>query len=123
MHSRPADLNARAENLPRYSGWLSFDPRLQDAHRLANTQRYLEGQGELASRRGDFPRLIEVLLELIERRPDDVRSVTNLAMAYRQDGQLGRSLKFLERAIAKHPDSPELHCVLGRAHWANGNEA
>ena len=37
-----------------------------------------------------------------------------------RDGQVAGALAVLERASAKHPDSADLHCVLGRANAIAG---
>ena len=46
-----------------------------------------------------------------------------LGYALLRDGQVTRSLSLLTQAIAHHPHSPELQCVLGRAHSVAGNSA
>ena len=46
-----------------------------------------------------------------------------LGYALLRDGQVSPSLDVLKQGAARHPDSPELRCVLGRAHAAGGNKA
>lgn len=111
MHDESQRQASIAERLPRYAGWLTFDRRLQEAYRLANTQRYLEGQGELAARRGDYRQLVGILRKLVDRRPDDLRSLVNLATAYRQAGALEEAATTVKRGLQRYPRSPELLCV------------
>ncbi len=46
-----------------------------------------------------------------------------LGYALLRDGQIVDSLSHLKQAVKQHPSSPELRCVLGRAHFAAGNQA
>lgn len=46
-----------------------------------------------------------------------------LGYALLRDGQVSPSLDVLKQGAVRHPDSPELRCVLGRAHAADGNKA
>ncbi len=39
-----------------------------------------------------------------------------------RDGQISQSRSILTQAVKKHPDSPELQCVLGRTYSADGNQ-
>lgn len=100
-----------AERLPQYRGWLVFDERLQASHALANTQRYLTNQMRLAVGKRDFASFIKFATELLERRPDDHQTLSNLATVYRALGRFDDAEATIDRALSLKPNSPALYCV------------
>ncbi len=110
-HEEARQVQAAAERLPQYSGWLSFDPRLQASHALADTQRYLTNELRLAAGAGDYARFALVAERLLERRPVDFMLLHNLASVYRRMGQLDKAGDAIERAIAVNPKNAALHCA------------
>lgn len=100
-----------AERLPQYRGWLVFDKRLQASHALANTQRYLTNQMRVALGERDFASFISIATELLERRPDDHQTLSNLATVYRALGRLNDAEAAIDRALSLKPKSSALYCV------------
>ncbi len=101
----------RSEMLPHYSGWLTFDLRLQHAHALANTQRYLENEIRRASAARDWPAVARLAQALLQRRPDDHAMLANLAGAYRALGRLDDARAAIDRGLTVKPDAAPLYVV------------
>jgi len=102
---------ATAERLPQYSGWLTFDPRLQDSHELAQTQRYLTNQMRLAAGAGDYERFVRIAEALRQRRPGDHGNLRNLATVYRELDRLDKAREAIDASLTLKPDSTASHCV------------
>ena len=100
-----------AERLPQYRGWLVFDERLQASHALANTQRYLTNQMRLAAGERDFASFIKIATELLERRPDDHQTLSNLATVYSALRRFDDAETTIDQALSLKPNSPALYCV------------
>ncbi len=100
-----------AERLPQYSGWLTFDPRLHVAHRIADTQRYLANQMRLAAGARDYESFARIAEGLLQRRPSDFGTLRNLATVYRELRRFDDADAAIERALALKPDSAAAHCV------------
>lgn len=100
-----------AERLPQYSGWLSFDPRLQESNALANTQGYLTNQMRAAAAGEDWATFVHLAELLLRRRPQDFSTLGNLAEAYRKLGRLDEAEALADRAIELKPDGAALYCV------------
>ena len=71
----------------------------------------------------DLPRTIVASRRAIELDGDVQDSKLLLGYALLRDGQVAAALKTLSDAVGQHPDSAELHCVLGRAYDEAGNSA
>ena len=102
---------AVAERLPQYSGWLIFDPRLQESHELAYTQRYLTNQMRLAAGAGDYQRFVRFGEALRTRRPGDHGNLRNLATVYRELDRLDKAREAIDASLALKPDSSASYCV------------
>jgi len=100
-----------AERLPQYSGWLTFDPRVQEAHELADTRRFLTNRMRAAAGAGNFAAMAGAAKRLLERRPDDFSVLGHLATAYREQGQLQLADEAIDRALAIEPGHAALHSV------------
>ncbi len=71
----------------------------------------------------DLPRTIVASRRAIELDGDLQDAKLLLGYALLRDGQVTAALKALSDAVGQHPDSAELHCVLGRAYDEAGNSA
>jgi tetratricopeptide (TPR) repeat protein len=100
---------ARARSLPEYSGWVTFDPRLQEAHALAGSQRHLENEARVALAEGRFAEGAALLQEILARRPDDHDTRGRLAAVYARLGQQREAREAIERAVSASPRSIALH--------------
>jgi len=112
---------ATAERLPQYSGWLTFDPRLQESHELAHTQRYLTNQMRLAAGAGDYERFVRIGEVLRERRPGDHGNLRNLATVYRELDRLDKAREAIDASLTLKPDSTASHCVRAEIEFAARN--
>ncbi len=100
-----------AERLPQYSGWLTFDRRLQEAHELADTQHYLTNQMRVAAGAGDYGSLVRIGLKLLERRPEDYNTLGNVAAACLELGRDKEADAAIRKALKLKPDSARLHLM------------
>ncbi len=100
-----------AERLPQYSGWLTFDPRLKAAHRIADTQHYLSNQMRRAASARDYESFARIAEGLLQRRPNDFSTLRNLATVYRGLRRFDDADAAIERALALKPDSAAAHRV------------
>jgi len=112
---------ATAERLQQYSGWLSFDPRLQESHELANTQRYLTNQMRLAAGAADYERFVRIAETLRQRRPGDHGNLRNLATVYRELGRLDKAREAIDASLTLKPDSSASQCVRAQIAFAAGD--
>ncbi len=97
---------ARSDQLPRYSGWLQFDTRLQRCHELAQTQRYIESQLRLAIGAGDSRRAMDWALQLEQRRPKDPYVIGLLGQLHVLNRRPADAIRFADRLIQVQPQSP-----------------
>ena len=88
-----------------------FDERLAASHALANTQRYLANQLRLAAGARDFEEFVHVSRQLLERRPGDYQTLSNLAGVYSRLGRFEEAEAAIDRAIELKPDGAALYCV------------
>ena len=100
-----------AGRLEQYSGWLVFDPRLQESQELADTQRHLANQMRLAVGSGRYEAAARFAVRLVERRPKDHKTLGNLAAVYRELGRLDEAQQTVNQALALKPDSAGLRCT------------
>jgi len=101
-----AALAARISNqLPPYRGWLSFDPRLAEAHEGAGTQHSLELALNAAIARGDFQAAAVAGEALLERLPRSPQLLSVLSGVLANAGQLPRALELARRAVDLEPDN------------------
>jgi tetratricopeptide (TPR) repeat protein len=110
-----------AAGLPAYSGWLTFDRRLQEAHELADTQSHVLGRIRLATSAGDWAGAIRAAEQLLARRPDDTATRGNLASLYRKVGRLEEARETIMAALAAAPRSTDLLCVRAEVAFAAGD--
>ena len=79
-----AEAAKTSNRLPPYRGWLTFDPRLGEAHQIANTQRYLETSLSVAMSKGDMQAAAQAGERLLERLPNSVQVLSVVAPGARQ---------------------------------------
>jgi tetratricopeptide (TPR) repeat protein len=120
---KPAEARAAmsvAESLPAYSGWLSHDPRLWEAHRAADHPRWLETVMRASRAEGDLPSFLRAAGAYLERRPTDVNILGMVAEVGVSMGQLDMAASALARALRVEPDDPGLHTVGAKLALARG---
>jgi predicted Zn-dependent protease len=115
--------SARAAKLPQFRGWLSFDPRLQEAHRLARTQRYLENQLHIATSSGQFALAAELARELLARRPGDAEVLARLAGCYHKLGRGDLASQSADAAAQAAPASPAVRRMQAEIALTQGRNA
>jgi len=70
----------------------------------------------------DLPRSIIAARQALTLEAGRLDAMLLLGYAMLKDGQIAQSVSHLKRAVAVHPESAELRCVLGRAYAAAGDE-
>lgn len=115
--------SARAAKLPQFRGWLTFDPRLQEAHRRARTQRYLENQLHIATTAGQFALGAELARELLARRPGDAEVMSRLAGCYQQLGRAALAAQAADAAAQAAPRSTAVRRMQAEIALAQGRNA
>jgi Flp pilus assembly protein TadD len=112
----------RAEQIPQYAGWLTFDKRLQTAHALANTQRYLENGMRSAHGEGDSEAVIRIAEELLRRRPEDHTTWGTLATTAIKLRRFDEARTAIDRAIALTGGTAPTLCVSAQIWMLQGNQ-
>ena len=111
---------ARSNALPAYRGWLSFDPRLEDAQWRAGTQRSVENALSVAVQRRDLGAAKELAEELLRRLPESPQALNTAAQALGNAGELGRALSLSRRAVELDPGTLTWRVTLGEVALAAG---
>jgi cytochrome c-type biogenesis protein CcmH/NrfG len=61
------------------------------------------------------------LLEAVNRNPSDFDSLVKLGDLYYDGQQFPNAIQYYERALAIHPENPDVRTDLGTAYWYTGN--
>jgi cytochrome c-type biogenesis protein CcmH/NrfG len=61
------------------------------------------------------------LLEAVNKDPKDFDSLVKLADLYYDGQQFPNAIQYYERALAIHPDNPDVRTDMGTAYWYTGN--
>ncbi len=61
------------------------------------------------------------LLESVNKDPNDFDSLVNLGNLYYDGQQFSSAIQYYERALALHPDNPDVRTDMGTAYWYTGN--
>jgi cytochrome c-type biogenesis protein CcmH/NrfG len=61
------------------------------------------------------------LLEVVNKDPKDFDSLVKLANLYYDGQQFPDAIQYYERALAIHPDNPDVRTDMGTAYWYTGN--
>jgi cytochrome c-type biogenesis protein CcmH/NrfG len=61
------------------------------------------------------------LLEAVNKDPNDYESLVKLGNLFYDGQQFPSAIQYYERALAIHPDNPDLRTDMGTAYWYTGN--
>ena len=61
------------------------------------------------------------LLEVVNKDPNDFDSLVKLGNLYYDGQQFPNAIQYYERALAIHPDNPDVRTDMGTAYWYTGN--
>lgn len=61
------------------------------------------------------------LLETVKQNPNDFDSLVKLGNLYYDAQQFPDAIQYYERALAIHPDNPDIRTDMGTAYWYMGN--
>lgn len=101
----------RGYRLPRYRGWLSFDPLVREAGERAKVHSWHENQFSFAASRGDTATALRHADELTRLLPGDPESWRRAASAAYSANDRSGSLERLARGLAVGPDDLPLLCT------------
>lgn len=60
-------------------------------------------------------------LEAVNQNPNDYNSLVKLGNVYYDGKQYPSAIAYYERALAIHPENPDVRTDMGTAYWYNGN--
>jgi cytochrome c-type biogenesis protein CcmH/NrfG len=61
------------------------------------------------------------LLEAVNRNPNDYESLVKLGNVFYDGQQFPNAIQYYERALALHPENPDVRTDMGTAYWYTGN--
>lgn len=61
------------------------------------------------------------LLDVVNKDPNDYDSLVKLGNLYYDGQQFPNAIQYYERALAIHPDNPDVRTDMGTAYWYTGN--
>jgi cytochrome c-type biogenesis protein CcmH/NrfG len=61
------------------------------------------------------------LLEAVNKDPNDYDSLVKLGNLYYDGQQFASAIQYYERAVAIHPENPDVRTDMGTAYWYTGN--
>ncbi len=70
---------------------------------------------------GDYAQAVPLLEKRVASIPEDIDAPVNLAIAYRETGQLDKALDVLEKDVARNPDQAAAQHQLGIVHRQLGH--
>jgi len=100
----------------------SASPAAQAAMPAAITQQDSSlPRGQQADVQAALAQAAAPLLEAINKDPNDFTSLTKLGDIYYDGQQYQTAIQYYERALAIHPDNPDVRTDMGTAYWYTGN--
>jgi len=113
----------RGAKLPRYRGWLSFDPLVQQCNERARTFSHIEVSFGAAHARGDIPRMAALADELATRVPKDAEAWRRAAATQVAARQMPAALERIARAVELAPQSAPTLCTASEIAMASSDNA
>lgn len=101
----------RGAKLPRYRGWLSFDPLVQQCNERARTFSHVEASFGAAQARGDVQRMAALADELTTRVPKDAEAWRRAAATQVAVRQMSAARERIARAVELAPQSAPILCT------------
>ncbi|HTS37199.1 MAG TPA: tetratricopeptide repeat protein [Candidatus Solibacter sp.] len=96
------------------------------AQAAAATQQAATSQRENPQRQGAemqaaTAKATEPLLEAVTRDPNDYEALVKLANVFYDGQEFQNAIPYYERALAIHPENPDVRTDMGTAYWYMGN--
>lgn len=101
----------RAARLPRYRGWLSFDPPIQQCNERARAFAHVEAKFGAAQSLGDVTRMATLADELAARVPLDAEAWRRAAASQVAARNMPAARERIERAVELAPLSVPVLCT------------
>ncbi|MCZ6682712.1 MAG: tetratricopeptide repeat protein, partial [Planctomycetota bacterium] len=110
-----------SSRLPRGLWFAIRDPLIQEMRQSTPSVDNLVTQFELLLSSRDWPRLSHLAEQIIERRPNDIGMMANLASIYRATKRYDDAHRLLDRALSIEPDLARLHLTRAEVLLAQGD--
>jgi cytochrome c-type biogenesis protein CcmH/NrfG len=78
-------------------------------------------QQSSAEAQAAFQQAVEPLLEAVKKDPVDYDSLVKLGNMFYDAQQFPDAIQYYERALAIHPENPDVRTDMGTAYWYSGN--
>src|SRR5581483_11838956 len=78
-------------------------------------------RGQQAEAQAALAQAAAPLLEAVNKNPNDFDSLVKLGNVYYDGQQYPTAIEFYEKALALHPDNPDVRTDMGTAYWYTGN--
>ena len=107
-------LNTGTENLDEaiseFEAAIALNDKIADLHLYLGYAYKLKGENDLA---------VEKLLTAYALNPNDSTALTEVSLAYANEGQFGKASQYAEQAMKVEPGNPKLHGNLGVMYYRN----
>ena len=78
-------------------------------------------RGQQADAQAALAQTAAPLLEAVNKNPNDFDSLVKLGNVYYDGQQYQSSIQYYEKALAIHPENPDVRTDMGTAYWYTGN--
>jgi cytochrome c-type biogenesis protein CcmH/NrfG len=99
----------------------SASPATQAAPATAPQAGGLQPQQPDSNTQAALAQTAAPLLDAVNRNPDDYDSLVKLGNLFYDGQQYPSAIQYYERALAIHPENPDVRTDMGTAYWYTGN--
>ena len=99
----------------------SASPVAAQASATTNAQPGADASRQAAEAQAALAQATAPLLEAVNRNPNDYESLVKLGNAFYDGQQFPNAIQYYERALALHPENPDVRTDMGTAYWYTGN--
>lgn len=99
----------------------SASPAVQAATPAATQQDSALQKGQEAAAQAALAQAAAPLLDAVNKSPNDFDSLVKLGNVYYDAKQYPNAITYYERALAIHPENPDVRTDMGTAYWYAGN--
>jgi cytochrome c-type biogenesis protein CcmH/NrfG len=81
----------------------------------------LHKQGAAEAPAADLSQAVAPFIEAVNKNPNDYESLVKLGNLFYDGQQFPSAIQYYERALAIHPENPDVRTDMGTAYWYAGN--
>jgi cytochrome c-type biogenesis protein CcmH/NrfG len=104
-----------------FRGSAPVSAQAASATQQSATQQKENAQPQGADMQAATAKATEPLLEAVTRDPNDFDALVKLANVFYDGQQFQNAIPYYERALAIHPENPDVRTDMGTAYWYMGN--